>query len=194
MDEVTQLAMATMNNMIRLLLFMTNVILATLAAAEDFVGGEADISTPQVRLIEPAVVILANEPVSVHITYSADFVYCADCAASLPEDYGQLPQVAQQGHAHTYLQKIPEDAGFSENNVADGIAASFCALNQSNPTTEIGPGFVKGKCPSVAEPGRYRMGAVLQTDSHILRVMAHPQHFPSIDCRILTVTDLSSRE
>ena len=96
-----------------------------------------------------------------------------------------------QGHAHTYLQRVPEDGSFSEISVPDGITASFCALNQSNPTTEIGPGFVKGECPGVTEPGRYRMCAVLQTDAHVLRVMAHPRHFPSIDCRIVNVTESS---
>ena len=173
----------------RVALFLMNVILATVAAAADYVGGEADVSTPQVRLVEPNLVIRANEPINVYISYSADFVYCADCGAPLPEGYGQLPQVPQQGHAHTYLQRIPEDAGFAENIAPDGITASFCALNQGNPTTEIGPGFVKGECPGVTEPGRYRMCAVLQTDAHVLRVMAQPQHFPSIDCRIVTVTE-----
>ena len=165
------------------------VILATPVVAADYVGGEADVSTPQVRLVEPGSSIRAGEPINVHLTYSADFRYCDDCVARLPEGYGQLPQVPQQGHAHTYIQRIPEDGGFSENSVPDGITASFCALNQSNPTTEIGPGFVKGECPGVTAPGQYRMCAVLQTDAHVLRVMAHPRHFPSIDCRIVNVTE-----
>lgn len=179
---------AVASKMRRVALFLIGAALVSVGTAADYVGGEADVSTPQVRLVEPASAIRANEPINVHLTYSDDFVYCADCAALLPEGYGQFPQVPQQGHAHTYLQRIPEDAGFAENGAPDGTTASFCALNQSNPTTEIGPGFVKGECPGVAEPGRYRLCAVLQTNAHVLRVMAHPQHFPSIDCRIVTVT------
>ena len=175
--------------MMRTALFLISVILATVTTAADYVGGEADVSTPQVRLVEPGSSIKANESINVHITYSVDFVYCEDCVAPLPEGYGQLPQVPNRGHAHTYLQRIPEDGGFSAVGVPEGKTASFCALNQSNPTTEIGPGFVKGECPGVAEPGRYRMCAVLQTDAHVLRVMANPRHFPSIDCRIVNVTE-----
>ena len=173
----------------RAVFFLMGVFLVAAVDATDYVGGEADTSTPQVRLVEPDSLIRANEPISVHIRYSADFVYCEDCVASLPEGYGQKPQVPQQGHAHTYLQRIPEDGGFGQNDGPNGITAAFCALNQSNPTTEIGPGFVAGECPGVAEPGRYRMCAVLQTDAHVLRVMAGPRHFPSIDCKILRVTE-----
>ncbi len=165
------------------------LILTSSVAVANYVGGEMDVTTPQVRLIEPRGVISANEPIDVYLTYSEDFVYCEDCVAALPEGYGRVPQVSQQGHAHTYLQRIPEDEGFGENSVPDGKISSFCALNQSNSTTEIGPGFVRGECPGVAEPGRYRICAVLQTDAHVLRVMASPRHFPSIDCRIVDVTD-----
>jgi hypothetical protein len=169
--------------------FFASAILTGAAAAGDYVGGEADVTTPQVRLVEPSVSIHANEPVRVYVRYSSDFKYCDDCAAPLPEGYGRLPQVPQQGHAHTYLQRIPDDGGFSENVVPDGKTSAFCALNASNPTTEVGPGFVKGECPGVSVPGRYRMCVVLQTDAHVLRVMAHPRHFPSIDCRTLNVTE-----
>jgi len=169
-------------------LFFTSVIITTVTTAAEYVGGEMDLSTPQVRLVEPGSTIRANEPITVYVTYSADFSYCDDCVAPLPSGYGQLPQVPQQGHAHTYLQRIPEGGGFTDNSVPDGITASFCALNESNPTTEIGPGFVKGECPGVTAPGRYRMCVVLQTDAHVLRVMAHPRHFPSIDCRLVSVT------
>ena len=124
-----------------------------------------------------------------HIAFSEDFDYCDECAAELPEGYGQLPQVPQRGHAHTYLQRIPEDGSFEENSGPNGSTSAFCALTAGNPTTEVGPGFVKGECPGVTEPGRYRMCAVLQTDAHVLRVMAQPRHFPSIDCRILEVTE-----
>jgi len=159
------------------------------AVAADYVGGESDRTTPQVRLVEPSSTITANAPVRVYVRYSGDFVYCDDCVASLPSGYGQLPQVPQRGHAHTYLQRIPGNGGFTENTGPDGATASFCALNQSNPTTEIGPGFVTGECPGVSLPGTYRMCAVLQTDAHVLRVMANPRHFPSIDCHLLTVIE-----
>jgi hypothetical protein len=160
---------------------------AGVAAGADYVGGEMDMTTPQLRLVEPAETIVASAPVHVVIRYSADFRYCDDCVAPLPSGYGQLPQVAQQGHAHTYLQRIPDDGGFDANAGPDGTSAAFCALNASNPTTKVGPGSVEGDCPGVTATGRYRMCAVLQTDAHVLRVMAHPRHFPSIDCRIVEV-------
>ena len=157
--------------------------------AADYVGGQTDETTPQLRLIEPSSTIEANAQVHVYIRYSTDFRYCDDCVAPLPEGYGQVPQVAQQGHAHTYLQRIPDEGGFGDNTGPDSATAAFCALNESNPTTNIGPGYVEGDCPGVTVPGRYRMCAVLQTDAHVLRVMAHPRHFPSIDCRILEVVE-----
>jgi hypothetical protein len=170
--------------------FILVIFLATgVAGATDYVGGETDTSTPQLRLVEPGASISTNELISVRITFSDDFVYCDDCVAPLPDGYGQLPQVPQRGHAHTYLQKIPEDDGFDLNDGPDGATAAFCALNESNPTTNIGPGYVEGECPGVTEPGRYRMCAVLQTDAHVLRVMAHPRHFPSIDCKIIAVKE-----
>jgi hypothetical protein len=92
------------------------------------------------------------------------------------------------------LQRIPDDGGFSDNLGPDGTTNAFCALNQSNPTTEIGPGFVTGECPGVAIPGTYRMCAVLQTDAHVLRVMANPRHFPSIDCRLITVVESAAAD
>ena len=162
--------------------------LATAAVAADYVGGQTDVTTPQLRLVEPEGPIRAGAPIRVHIRFSADFQYCGDCAAPLPEGYGQLPQVPQRGHAHTYLQRIPEHGGFEDNRGPDGSTSAFCALNAGNPTTVLGPDFVTGECPGVTEPGRYRMCAVLQTDAHVLRVMAQPRHFPSIDCRILEVT------
>jgi hypothetical protein len=160
----------------------------TMATAADYVGGQTDNSTPQLRLVEPSATIAANAPGHVHIVYSDDFRYCDSCVAPLPSGYGQMPQVPQQGHAHTYLQRIPDDGEFLPNTGPDGLATAFCALNESNPTTEVGPGYVKGECPGVSEPGAYRMCAVLQTDAHVLRVMANPRHFPSIDCRIVEVT------
>lgn len=172
-------------------LCLLSIIPAGIAVAADYVGGQTDVTTPQVRLVAPEAVITAGEPIAVHVAYSDDFVYCSDCAAPLPEGYGQRPQVPQQGHAHIYLQRIPEDGGFDENDGPDGVSFSFCVLNGANPTTEIGPGFAKGECPGVTEPGRYRMCTVLQTDAHVLRVMAHPRHFPSIDCRTVTVTDVA---
>ena len=172
----------------RVAFLITCACLATAATAADYVGGQMDVTTPQLRLVEPSGEITANEPINVHIRYSDDFVYCDDCVAPLPEGYGQRPQVPQQGHAHTYLQRIPDDDGFEENNGPKGSTFEFCALNAGNPTTEIGPGFVRGECPGVTEPGRYRMCAVLQTDAHVLRVMAAPQHVPSLDCKILNVT------
>jgi hypothetical protein len=172
----------------RAAVFLVASVLAG-AAAADYVGGEPDISTPQVRLVEPGESIKASAPINVHILYSPDFKYCDDCVAPLPEGYGQRPQIPQQGHAHTYIQRIPEDGGFEDNGIPDGKTAAFCALNQSNPTTEVGPGFVKGSCPGVSVPGRYRMCAVLQTDAHVLRVMANPRHFPSIDCHIIDVIE-----
>lgn len=159
---------------------------AGLPAAE-YVGGTADVTTPQLRLVEPSGVIRAGGPIRVRIRFSADFDYCDDCAAPLPEGYAQRPQVPQRGHAHTYLQRIPEDGAFGDNAGPDGITSAFCALNASNPSTRVGAGYVEGECPGVTEPGRYRMCAVLQTDAHVLRVMAHPRHFPSIDCRIVDV-------
>ena len=123
----------------------------------------------------------------VRIHFSGDFNYCDSCVAPLPEGYGQRPQVPQQGHAHTYLQRIPDDGGFEANDGPNGETAAFCALNESNPTTRVGAGFVVGDCPGVTVTGRYRLCAVLQTDAHVLRVMAHPRHFPSIDCRIVEV-------
>lgn len=172
----------------RVALFIAGAGLATAAGAADYVGGQMDVTTPQLRLVEPEGEVSASAPISVYIRFSDDFVYCDDCVAPLPEGYGQRPQVPQQGHAHTYLQRIPEDGGFEENAGPNGRTFEFCALNVGNPTTEIGPGFVRGECPGVTEPGRYRMCAVLQTDAHVLRVMAQPQHFPSIDCKIVTVT------
>ena len=172
---------------VRGVFFLLSFILASVVAAAEYVGGQADVTTPQVRLVEPEAVIRAGEPIKVHVAYSDDFVYCGDCGTRLPDGYGQRPQVPQQGHAHIYLQRIPEDGGFDENSAPDGVKSSFCVLNSSNSTTEIGPGFVRGECPGVIEPGRYRMCTVLQTDAHVLRVMAHPRHFPSIDCRIVTV-------
>ncbi len=165
-----------------------SLLLTAIAGAVDYVGGEMDVTTPQLRIVQPGSLIRANEPFNVSIVYSADFIYCDDCVASLPEGYGQLPQVPQQGHAHTYLQRIPEDGRFNENIGPNGVTASFCTLNESNPTIKIGPGYVEGVCPGVSEPGRYRMCAVLQTDAHVLRVMAYPGHFPSIDCKLLEVT------
>ena len=159
------------------------------ATAADYVGGQMDNTTPQVRLIEPEGEIKTDSPFTVYIRFSDDFEYCADCVAPLPEGYGQYPQVPQQGHAHTYLQRVPEDGGFEENSGPNGITSSFCALTPSNPTLEIGPGFVRGECPSVSESGRYRLCAVLQTNAHVLRVMAQPVHFPSIDCKIINVTE-----
>lgn len=173
--------------MLRTVLIFSCFSLAGAAAAAEYVGGQTDETTPQVRLVQPETAIRANEAIQVHIAYSDDFVYCEDCVAPLPEEYGRRPQVPQQGHAHFYLQRIPDDGGFEENDGPDGETFSFCALNSSNPTTEIGPGFVRGECPGVTEPGRYRMCAVLQTDAHVLRVMAHPRHFPSIDCRAVEV-------
>ena len=156
-------------------------------SAADYVGGQSDTTTPQLRLVEPAGPIKAGETVRVRIHYSEDFNYCAECAASLPEGYGQLPQVPQQGHAHTYLQRIPDDNGFDANDGPNPETFGFCTLNESNPSLRVGPGFVEGDCAGVTMPGRYRMCAVLQTDAHVLRVMAHPRHFPSIDCRIVEV-------
>ena len=173
----------------RVAFFIACAGIATAVTAADYVGGQMDETTPQLRLVEPEREITADEPINVYIRYSDDFVYCDDCVAPLPEGYGQRPQVPQQGHAHTYLQRIPEDGGFDENTGPNGTSFEFCALNAGNPSTEIGPGFVRGECPGVTEPGRYRMCAVLQTDSHVLSVMAAPQHFPSIDCKILTVTE-----
>jgi hypothetical protein len=164
------------------------LLTATAVAAANYIGGETDNTTPQVRLVEPSTTIAANTPIRVHIAYSDDFKYCDSCVAPLPSGYGQRPQVPQQGHAHTYLQRIPDDGGFTPNTGPDGVTAAFCALNESNPTTEVGPGYVEAECPGVSEPGTYRMCAVLQTDAHVLRVMAHPRHFPSIDCRIVEVT------
>lgn len=164
------------------------LLLTTPSFAADYVGGQTDNTTPQLRLVEPSTTIAANAPVRVRIVYSEDFVYCDSCVAPLPSGYGQMPQVPQQGHAHTYLQRIPENGGFAPNAGPDGVTEAFCALNESNPTTEVGPGYVTGECPGVSEPGTYRMCAVLQTDAHVLRVMAHPRHFPSIDCRIVEVT------
>jgi len=148
-----------------------------------------DETTPQLRLVAPGSTIRANAPVHVYIRYSNDFNYCDDCVAPLPEGYGQRPQIAQQGHAHTYLQRIPDDGGFEPNLGPDGMTAAFCALNASNPTTSVGAGYVEGDCPGVSVTGRYRMCAVLQTDAHVLRVMAQPRHFPAIDCRIVEVVE-----
>ena len=175
--------------MTRVWILVVGIALTTVAAGAEYVGGQMDVTTPQLRLVEPASTIRAGEPVSVHIRYSEDFIYCDDCVAPLPEGYGQRPQVPQQGHAHTYLQRIPDDGGFEENSGPNEMNFAFCALNEGNPTTEIGPGFVAGECPAVTEPGRYRMCAVLQTDAHVLRVMANPRHFPSIDCKLLEVTE-----
>ena len=172
----------------RVAFFLACTGLATAVTAADYVGGQMDVTTPQVRLIEPEGEITTNEPFNVYIRFSDDFEYCDECVAPLPEGYGQYPQVPQQGHAHTYLQRIPEDGGFEENNGPDGSTSSFCALTPSNPTLDVGPSYVRGECPSVTEPGRYRMCAVLQTNGHVLRVMAAPRHFPSIDCKILNVT------
>lgn len=171
-----------------LLLFVAAVS-AIPATAADYVGGQMDITTPQLRLVEPATTVNVNTPVRVYIRYSLDFNYCDSCVAPLPEGYGQRPQVAQQGHAHTYMQRIPDDGGFEENAGPNGESFAFCALNEGNPTTRVGEGFVEAECPAVSAPGRYRMCAVLQTDAHVLRVMANPRHFPSIDCRIIDVVE-----
>lgn len=171
------------------MLFAICVTSMMTATAADYVGGQMDITTPQVRLIEPDGEIRANLPFAVYIRFSDDFDYCADCVAPLPDGYGQYPQVPQQGHAHTYLQRVPEDGGFEENSGPNGITSSFCALTPNNPTLEVGRGFVRGECPSVTESGRYRLCAVLQTNAHVLRVMAQPVQFPSIDCKIINVTE-----
>lgn len=170
-------------------LFVICASVSTAAIAAEYVGGQMDTTTPQVRLIEPEGELKVNEPFAVHLRYSDDFEYCDECVAPLPEGYGQYPQVPQRGHAHTYLQRIPEDGGFEENSGPNGDTSSFCALTPSNPTLDVGPGFVRGECPSVTEAGRYRLCAVLQTDGHVLRVMAQPQHFPAIDCKIVDVTE-----
>ena len=170
-------------------LLVTCCVLMSTAAAADYVGGQIDITTPQVRLIEPEGEIRAAVPFTVHLRFSDDFEYCAECVAPLPEGYGQYPQIPQQGHAHTYLQRIPEDGGFEENGGPDGITSSFCALTPNNPTLDVGSGYVRGECPGVTEPGRYRLCAVLQTNAHVLRVMARPVHFPSIDCTIIDVPE-----
>ncbi|MFL2546188.1 MAG: hypothetical protein ACJ0SL_02335 [Candidatus Rariloculaceae bacterium] len=128
--------------MLRIFLVLTALLSTAISGAAEYVGGETYLSTPQLRLEPPGSSIRANEPIRVRIAFSDDFNYCDDCVASLPEGHGQLPQVAQQGHAHTYLQRIPDDGGFDSNAGPDGETSSFCALNESNPTTEVGPGFV----------------------------------------------------
>ena len=52
------------------------LLLPTLIEAADYVGGEADLATPQVRLIEPGSSIKVNEPIRVDVKYSSDFIYC----------------------------------------------------------------------------------------------------------------------
>lgn len=182
-------ARGAINKMIRAAFFVICIASVTTAFAADYVGGQTDITTPQVRLIEPEGEIRVDEPFTVVIRFSDDFDYCDECVAPLPDGYGQYPQIPQQGHAHTYLQRVPEDGGFEENNGPDGISSSFCALTPNNPTLDVGPGFVRGECPSVTKSGRYRLCVVLQTNAHVLRVMARPVHFPSIDCKIIDVTE-----
>ena len=92
-----------------------------------------------------------------------------------------------QGHAHAYLQKIYRDGEFRPNVPPDFTDSSFCALNRLNPSTVVGPGFVKGVCPSVSAPGLYRLCATLEQDAPGNRNKHHPRAFPSVDCRNVLV-------
>ncbi len=141
---------------------------------QTFVGGEMDDMTPAIRLLR---VIDKKDGIQVRVKLSKEFTFCGECAAPLPDEYGQVPQVPNQGHVHVYFRKAGRK--IRKDRLADG----FCAFNVFNPSTEeIRPNVWQSMCPK-PEPGFYQVCAVVETDAHAQRVKAAPRDFPPIDCR-----------
>ena len=139
-----------------------------------FVGGQMDETTPAIRLLR---VVDVKDGVKVRVKVSPEFVFCGECAAPLPQGYGRLEQIPNQGHVHVYFRQAGRR--IEKDRLADG----FCAFNVFNPSTEeIRSGVWQSVCPEL-KPGIYQVCAVVETDAHTQRVKAAPRDFPPVDCR-----------
>lgn len=145
---------------------------------DTYVGGNMDLTTPAVRILAKKNWVYSpkkQKTIPVTVQLSSEFLFCGDCVAPLPDGYGQLPQIPNQGHVHVYFKR---KGGFTENRSSD----VFCPFNQFNESTEeIAPNIWRSDCPAPAR-GLYKVCAIVETDSHTQRVKAEPRDFPPADC------------
>ena len=162
---------------------ITLMLIANVAHAQlptEYVGGEFDTITPDVRLVEIAIPPQFDEPLLVTLQIT-DFDNCGPCQVQLPAGYGQQGQIDGEGHAHVYFQQLTN--WIPDNRRSDVL----CVFHSGNPTVEeIEPDVFRAECPRPV-PGRYRVCAELQRNDHVARGKAHPRDFPPVDCRTLTL-------
>lgn len=163
--------------------------IGTSHAGQEFPGGEADSTTPQVKLLRPSSSIRVGEDITVRVRFSRDFDYCPECATNPVTEYLDEPQIDLQGHVHAYFQRLRN--GFPSNRLAD----SFCPFNALNPdTVQISNTVVETTCPALDQRGQYRVCVTLETNAHGQRMKATPRDFPPVDCRDITVKRRRGRQ
>lgn len=159
------------------------ILSTTLAYPLTFPGGDIDERTPQIRLLKPRGSITTGEPIKAVVKVSRSFTICLECATDSVTEYAAEPQGSLQGHVHVYAKRLRGINAWLNTVKVD----MFCPFNRFNPSTQVQGQTIRGSCPAITAPGRYRVCAVLETDAHAQRVKAAPRDYPPIDCHDIMV-------
>lgn len=142
--------------------------------------------SPSLRIEAPSAMgrIAANTPVTIRVRFT-NFDYRPDLRtpnadATLGSHSQVLTDGFVQGHAHGYLQRLPEDG-----SMPDIQASSFCVLVRTVEKAGY-DGVAEGDCPGVP-PGDYRLSAEFQTNSHTAILKNGPRAAPTADALIVRV-------
>lgn len=142
--------------------------------------------TPSLRIEAPSATgrIPANAPITIRVRYQ-NFDYrpelrTGNADATLGSQSQVLTDGFVQGHAHGYLQRIPEDG-----SMPDVQASSFCVLVRAVEKSGY-DGVAEGDCPGVP-PGEYRLSAEFQTNSHTAILKNGARAAPTADALIVRV-------
>ncbi|MEX2387084.1 MAG: PEP-CTERM sorting domain-containing protein [Phycisphaeraceae bacterium] len=150
----------------RLLLMM--LLVSGLGAVRSVEASFIDDPTPGVRFVEPLNGSTVQETFEIEVIFTEGFAFEPEYAVNAGTNYADGTRRANAGHYHIYATRI--EPGVFHSTV--GFTGAVDTLTQSI-TLEAGH--------------EYLLLATMQYDDHTLRVMNHPQNFPSVDAVTVNV-------
>ena len=171
-------------------ILLMSALLVTITNAQEVpVLGEGpspfDDIGPDHKDIEPVRVRIVPDPLDAPLPMNTTIEILTDgmpldfpAARALPGGYGDGTRRPNIGHLHVYGTLLDDEGIFHETNVFLGAAAF-----QGTPTgAEVALATI-----NFPAPGEWLLVATAQYDDHTLRLMNHPQQWPSLDAVVVTV-------